>query len=44
MTSVSTGLLQNNSCGKNSWKSIKCSPSYDTGCQLALLGFKGLTV
>ena len=45
MTSVSRLLQDNNnfySCGKNSWKSIKYSQSYDTVCQLALLGFKGL--
>ena len=41
MTSVSRPL-QDNSCGKNSWKTIKYSQSYDTVCQLALLGFKGL--
>ena len=41
MTSVSR-LLQDNFCGKNSWKSIKYSQSYDTVCQLAPLGFKGL--
>ena len=41
MTSVGR-LLQDNSCGKNAWKSIKYSQSYDTVCQLALLGFKGL--
>ena len=41
MTSVSR-LLQDNFCGKNSCKSIKYSPNYDTVCQLALLGFKEL--
>ena len=40
MSSMSR-LLQDNSCGKNSWKSIKYSQSYDTVCQLALLGIKG---
>ena len=35
-------LLQDNSCGKNAWKSIKYSESYDTVCQLAILGFQGL--
>ena len=40
MTSMS-GLLQDSFCGKNSWKSIKYSQSYDAVCQLALLGFKG---
>ena len=28
---------EDNSCGKNSWKSFKCSPSYGVVCQLALL-------
>ena len=43
MTSMSR-LLQDNFCGKNSWKSIKYSQiSYDTVSQLALLGFKGLS-
>ena len=41
MTSMSR-LLQDNFCGKNSWKSIKYSKSYDTVYRLALLGFKGL--
>ena len=27
-------LLQDNSCGKNSWKSIKYSQSYNTVCTL----------
>ena len=38
MTSMSR-LLQDNFCGKNSWKSIKYSKSYDTVCQ-----FKGLNL
>ena len=41
MTSMSR-LLQDNSCGKNAWKYIKYSESYDTVCQLALLAFKVL--
>ena len=41
MTSMSR-FLQDNFCGKNSWKSIRYSQSYDTVCQLALLGIKGL--
>ena len=35
-------LLQDNFCGKNSWKSIQYSQSYDTMCQLALLGWVSL--
>ena len=42
MTSMSI-LLQDNFCGKHSWKFIKYSQSYDTVCQLELLGIKGLT-
>ena len=41
MSSISR-LLQGNFCGKNSEKFNKYSQSYDTVCQLALLGFKGL--
>ena len=41
MSSMST-LLQDNFCGKHSCKFIKYSQGYDTVCQLALLGFKGL--
>ena len=43
MSSISR-FLQDNFCGKKSWKSIKYSQSYDTVCQLALLGVKGLSL
>ena len=36
-------VLQDNFYGTKSWKSIKYSQSYDTVCQLALLGVKGLS-
>ena len=35
---------QDNFCGKNSWKSVKYSQSYDFVCHMALLGGKGLTL
>ena len=43
MLSISRSL-QDNFDGKNSYKSTKYWPSYDIMSQLALLGFKGLSL